>query len=514
MSGVSTGLAAEARGARNEVVASVTRNVSAMMAGQVVTFALSFMLRVALGRYLGDDGYGKLTFALSIGAIFSTISGLGLAPLVAKEAARSSDRAGYYLANSVALRLFLGLPLYGLFCLIIALVKSDPETRTLTYLVGFSLVLNLLVSMTGAVFQAYEKMIYVTLGLIVEKLLTTVLSIALLDLGYGILAVGWVMIVAAAANLVVSCRLLRKVGPLSLSVGLGPLRSLLTAGMPFFIWAVFTTIYFRIDATMLSLMTSDAVTGWYGVAYTLYETLGFLPGILKTVLLPVLSRLFVEDRVHFRVTFRQAFYVFSLITPPIAFGTFALARTIVELIYPLDQFANSVVVLQVLGIGFIPLFYNIFLATAVIAVDKQRFWSYAAMACAAINPALNLFLIPYFQATTGNGGIGAAWATNLIEVFLFAVGLALTPPGLLGPREWRLAARTMLAGAVMGGIVWWERSAGLPLSLVFAGASYAGCCLVLGVVRPGDLKGLLRLARGEATVEESVDTTGELCNDT
>ena len=484
------------------IVASVVRNVSAMIAGQVVSFALAFALRVALGRYLGDVGFGKLTFALSIGAIFSTVGGLGLSPLVAKEAARALHLGGRYLANGMALRLLVGLPLYGGFCLIVTLLKSDSETRTLAYLVGLAFLVDLLVSMTGALFQAHEKMVYISLGLIVEKLLTTGLSIWALSIGYGVVAVGWVMVAAAAVNLVASLWFLTRLGPLRFSVDPGMLRSLLVAGAPFFVWAVFATIYFRIDATMLSLMTNDAVTGWYGVSYTLYETLGFLPAMLKTVLLPILSRLFASDRTGFRVTFSQAFYAYSLITPPIAFGTFALARPIVGLIYPLDQFANAVGVLQILSLGFIPLFYNILLATVVVAADKQRFWSLTAVACAVLNPALNLFLIPHFQSTMGNGGVGAAWATNLIEMFLLFAGLALVPRGLLGQREWSVAARTMLAGSIMAGIVWSQRTASLPEGVALGAASYVGCCLLLGVGRIRDVRDALDVIRGARTRQE------------
>lgn len=479
----------------DDVVASLTRNLSVMLAAQVVTFTLSFILRAALGRYLGDAGYGKLTFALSIGAIFMTIGGLGLGPLVTKEAARARDLSGHYLSNGVALRLLIGVPLYLGFCFVVAMLKGDDETRALTDLVGFSLLVNLIVTMTGAVFQAHEKMIYVSLGLIVEKLLTTVLSIALLGLGFGVVAVGWVMVVAALANLAASSFFLTRLGTLRLAIDLRSVASLFVSGIPYFIWAAFTTIYARIDATMLSLMTTDRVTGWYGVSYTLYETLGFLPGLIKTVALPVLSRLFVGDQTRFRVTFRQMFYVFALITPAIAFGTFALARPIVGLIYSLDQFGNSVVVLQVLGLGFIPLFFNILLATAVIAVDNQRYWSIAAVACAVVNPAMNLFLIPYFQTTFGNGGIGAAWATNGIEVILFIVGLASIPKGLIGRQEVAVVARTMLAGLAMGGLLAWKHDLSLPASLILGGVVYAGLCLVLGAFKASELRGLLALLR-------------------
>jgi O-antigen/teichoic acid export membrane protein len=490
-------------------IASIARNVSVMLVGQVVTFVLSFTLRAVLGRYLGDVGYGKLTFAMSITAIYATLGGLGLTPLLAKEVAREPRLAGKYLANSLLLQAAVGLPLFGGLCLLVALVKSDANTRLLTDLVGFAGLVDLLIGTTGAVFQAFEKMVYVTLGLMLEKFVTTVLSVVLLQEGYGLIAVGWVMVVAALANLLLTGGFIFRLGPLSWSVGWQSVRSLVWASTPFFLWAVFTTIYFRIDATMLSLMTTDAVTGWYGVAYALYQTLGFLPGLFKTILLPILSRLFVGDRPKFRETFGQGWYVYAVMTPPLAFGTMVLAKPIVGLIYPLSQFGNSAVDLRILGLGFIPLFYNIFLATVVVAVDKQRFWSYAAVACAFINPAVNLVLIPYYQRTMGNGGIGAAWATNLIEVFLLFVGVALLPRDLITRRDWSVAGRTFLAGGGMAGLIWWQGAQPLPVAVALGALSYVAGCYLLGVLRPSELRAMIVTWRRRRAAVALLDTVQE-----
>jgi O-antigen/teichoic acid export membrane protein len=474
-----------------DVLQSVTRNLSVMIGAQVITFTLSFIYRAALGRILLDVGYGKLTFALSVATLFSTLAGLGLFPLVTREAARSREQAGRYLSTGVLLLVLSAVPLFVAFCVVVTAIKSDPETRMLAYLVGFSSLLELFVFLHGSIFQAFERMAYVSAGVIAEKVITTALSIVLLTHGFGIVAVGWTMVLASLANLAMCVAFARRLVRVALRVRLRAIWDMLVAGLPFFVWAVFTTIYFRIDATMLSLMTTDAVTGWYGVAYALYESLGFLSSLLRAVLLPPMSRLYVTNRPQFERTCRHAFLVYSLVTAPIAFGTAALAEPIVGLIYPLSQFGNSVPVLRILGIGFIPLFYNVYLATVVIAVDRQRFWSLAAVACAFINPAMNLVLIPAFQRSMGNGGIGAAWATNAIELFLLVVGFALLPRGVLTRRDVSLALRALGCGLVMGLVVWWQSGLGLPRSIAGGAVLYVTLCFVFGVTRPSDLKELV-----------------------
>ena len=50
------------------------------------------------------------------------------------------------------------------------------------------------------------------------------------------------------------------------------IRRVFLGGLPFLVWVIFGEIYVRIDVLMLSLMTSDAVVGWYGAATRLYGT--------------------------------------------------------------------------------------------------------------------------------------------------------------------------------------------------------------------------------------------------
>jgi O-antigen/teichoic acid export membrane protein len=195
-----------------------------------------------------------------------------------------------------------------------------------------------------------------------------------------------------------------------------------------------------------------------------------------------------------------------MITPPITFGTYAMARPIIGLIYPLSQFDNAVVVLQILGLGFFPLFYNILIATIVIAVDRQRYWSFAAIACAVINPAINLVLIPHYQSTLGNGGVGAAWATNAVELLLLAVGLGLLPRSLLAKREWIIAGKTTLAGLVMLGVILGLQTANLAEAIVVGAVTYAAGCLVLGVASSNQLRGVLALR--DWTADAAADRQG------
>lgn len=468
------------------------------MAGvQVLTFFLNSALRITLGHYLDDVDFGKLTFALSLGLIFSTLGELGLTQIVVKEVARSPDQTGAYLGNTLFLRILVGLPLYAILCAFATLWKSNSDSREIVYLVGLSILLNLFVLVASAVFQAHEKMLYVAVGQTIESLLKAIGAIALLSMGLGLLSVGWVMVVAAAVRLLATSWFVTRLGSMKFAVAPRSAWPLLGASLPFFLWAVSDTIYSGVGVPLLSLLAGNAVTGWYGAASGFMETFVYLPIILQMVLLPILSRQFVASWSDFRLTFERSFHGFCLVTPPIALGTFAIAHQLIGLVYPLDQFANAIPVLRVQSLGFIPLFFNILFATVLFASDKQRYLTMAAAACTLFSPALNLLLIPYFQRTAGNGGIGVAWTSDLIEVFLFFVSLAALPRHLLTGRHWNISARAILAGIVMAVVVSSPFGFDLLATVVLGAITYLGGCIVFGVVKVKEIRDLSHWLRGE-----------------
>ena len=64
---------------------------------------------------------------------------------------------------------------------------------------------------------------------------------------------------------------------------------------------VLTLIYFKIDTIFLSLMKPAADVGIYGVAYRVLEVLIFFPAIFSGIMMPLLSRNAVTDRVILNV---------------------------------------------------------------------------------------------------------------------------------------------------------------------------------------------------------------------
>jgi O-antigen/teichoic acid export membrane protein len=132
---------------------------------------------------------------------------------------------------------------------------------------------------------------------------------------------------------------------------------------------------------------------------------------------------------------------------------------------------------------------NAFIA-ALSAVDRQLSFTWAALASMFVNIALNFLLIPPF------GYLGASWATVLTEIALAIFGWFLTVRYLGRIPVLGLSWRILLAGVVMGGVLYPLQGVHGPLTLLAIGVGgvvYGLALLVLGGL-DGEDRALIRRA--------------------
>src|SRR5690242_9734570 len=92
----------------------VATNTIARAAGEAVAKAASLAFYVVMARELGTHGYGSYVFALALTGTLLIGSGFGTDDLIARQVARERSRAGYYLANTVALKVAASIGLLAL----------------------------------------------------------------------------------------------------------------------------------------------------------------------------------------------------------------------------------------------------------------------------------------------------------------------------------------------------------------------------------------------------------------
>ncbi|HET7034282.1 MAG TPA: flippase [Thermomicrobiaceae bacterium] len=473
-------------------------NGGVMLLSQVITWTATLVLTGALARYLGNVGFGNLYLATSMALIFSVLVNFGLDQQLTRAVARDKSLTQTYLINSLAIKTLTAGIAYLMVISLAHLLHYDSTMQHLILIYSLILFLNGYTASFTAAFQAHEYMVPPAVASIFEKVFDAAAAILLLSLGYGILAVAAVYVAGAASNLLWQLVLSRR----KLSLGLpridrAVVRVLVIGALPFFLYWVLGSIYYRIDVVLLSKMTNETVVGWYGAAYRLFDTLVFLPNIVSTaIIFPILSRLSQNSRENFSIALNRGLQTMVIIGLPLCTGLFTLARPIISFVYGKSEFLPAVPALRWLALGLFVLYLNSILGVALISLNQERKMTVAAGIAIAVNLALNVALIPRYQH------VAAAATTFFTELLLFGYLLHYLPSDLRLRGSLSTCVRVAAASAAMALVLTALRHQPLALLIPLGAAVYAAGILALGVVSRRELQMIVReVARRRAPVE-------------
>ncbi|MCX6770025.1 MAG: oligosaccharide flippase family protein [Candidatus Micrarchaeota archaeon] len=162
--------------------------------------------------------------------------------------------------------------------------------------------------------------------------------------------------------------------------------------------------------------TSVETVAIYSIASQLALTIMVFPSAVGSIFLPVISRLVGKgDRSAMLKVIQTSQRWILFITIPVALATMAFAGEMLSVFYggSYRSGANAMSIF-ILGLLFSTLTYPISLALA--GMRLVRLELYVAIACAVVNLALNVFLIPFFGM---EGASAASAAAFLISAWMF-----------------------------------------------------------------------------------------------
>lgn len=482
--------AQEAPGARGTRVA---KNFVIAMGGQLLIWAATSAVFIMLPRYLGDDNVGRLTFATSVTTFFTAIMMFGSDTYITRAIAREPDLAPHIAFNAILTRLpFMGLSA----ALIVAFMYAghfDGTTRLVVYVTALNLVASAAGMSVGSAFQGLERMTPIFANGILEKVIALVLTVAaLVFMHQGLMAYALVALFASVATtMTLVIQFWRTVG-FSFRFDPAMAKQLYIGGGPFFLWRVSLIVYGTIDVTMLQLMTSDDVVGWYGTAYRFIGVSAFVPFAVALALLPSLSS---AKAAEFRALAQRSLDFVVMLAIPISALLFVTAGELIQFLRYPAEFNNTVVPLRILSLHIPLTAVSMITGTVLIARDKESTRTRIAIFACALNPALNLMAIPYFQHAYGNGAIGASITTVITEIFMFTVILLRVAPNTFAWSNVSHGLRCVAAGVVMGAVMWFLAPFGFLPMVAVGGVIYLTAIIGFGATSVSQLLEMPRILR-------------------
>ena len=433
------------------VVQRVARNTLALFISSVISRVLGLFYIMYTARYLGVEGFGILSFSLAFAGIFSILTDFGLGPLTVREVARDESLAKKYLVNISLIKVILGIATFGLIALIINLLGYPEQVIKVVYLIALSVIFTAFIQMFNSVFQAFEKMEYISLGQILNSFLMLSGVIIAVKSGFTIIGFALLYFIVSIILLGYSFVVLRWKFTNLLFISVTKIleidwnfwKSTIKKSLPFFLSAVVGVIAFRIDIVMLSIMKGNMVVGWYSAAYRIMEVLMFIPVSLVGAIYPVLSNYHVSSQESLKRAYLRIFKYLFIISLPLAVGITLLAGKIILIIYQ-NSFAQSVIALQVLIWTIPAIFLTFMYGTILASIDKQFLALKINFLCMLLNIVANLILIPKYSF------IGASVATVITSLLSLILCFKVISKFICRIAIYRYITKPVIASITMG----------------------------------------------------------------
>ncbi len=456
----------------------LARNITVMLAAQVVLWGSSFALLYFLPRFLGSDDFGRLFLALSIKSMLGLLIDFGGNYLIPKEVARS-ERTGAGILNSyIVLRIVLWVFSIGLIMLISNWMDYSEHIHILILVLAVGKLWEGGSTAIGAYFQGIERMEYPSYGSMAERLFVAVFAIAALLFGADSIGVAVIMTLGGLLNFVVLMIYARPFVQIRVEFDF-KVFGLLGSGLSYFLFSLFSVIYYRIDAVMISALTTETVTGWYGGAFRFFDMVMVLPLLFKTAIFPVFSKLWDNEEGALETTIGESIRLMIILGLPTSILIYMLASPIIGFFMGLEEFGQAVVILKIFAVSIPIIYVDIILGSALLgAANKQHSWAVVGFMAILINVSANFLLIPYAQDLWGNGGIGAAVATFVTELFVMSIAFVLLPKRYLQTFKSSYLLKPVGVAVVMGLVL---------IALIWIGLHWMLCAILAGLVYVGGL---------------------------
>jgi O-antigen/teichoic acid export membrane protein len=451
-------------------------NTGSQALARAVSIALGAVTMVLLTRHLGVGGFGVVVAATMYVSLFSVLVDLGTGTILVRALATSPRSAGPLLGKALGLRIALAIAAGIVAAALLPAVYgagADGRMRLAVLIVLPTIVFGSIASTLSAPLQAGLRMRRIAVVDIAVQLTATTSILALAHANRGLYAFLTVGVVAAGLNAALVALACRGAGLAAPQIDLDAWRRLLVEALPLGVALVLNTIYFRIDAILLSVLRGPEDTGIYGAAFRFLEVSTSFTNLLVLSLFPLLAAAsHGHDVARVRELAQRGLDLLVLAGVPLVVGTIMVAPSLIRLAAG-EAFTASVSPLRIVIVAAALMPVNSLFGYLLIAMRHERDALWLNIVALVMNVALNVALIPRY------GVIAAAWIGTASEVVILVGVLVLVRRYAGFAPTVRVPLRAIAAGAVMVPVMLAVESR--PAVAIAVGA--AGYVLALYILR-------------------------------
>lgn len=444
------------------------RTVSLLAIAEVAGKVASFVMFAVAARVLGPADFGEFSWSFNLALLVSSFVLWGFDTALIQLASNRRDQLDSLLTNLLVLRAALTLPALVVITLI---PGGSSDSLTVTVVLSLAVLLDSSNQAIRSAAAVLEKQRAVAVNLVVQRLATAGLAIAVLYAGGGVLGMSWAYLAGTVVGVVLMFWTGHRIGlrPSLRLTRRSELGVLLHSSTALGLSNALNMLTFRMDALMLGWILDTTAVGSYTAAYKLFETVLFVLWSLDRVALPAMAATTgaepVRKGVHHTCNAMFAIYV------PYIVITVLRGQEILTLVFGASYGTDSLQSLQILSLVLIPYGLQYLIAAGLLARDHNSLVMISSAIALAVNVVGNLILI---QALGVPGAAVATFIAMAVQALFLWVAL-LRVAG--SPRVIRSSLVPVAAGAAMAVPL----LTGLPLipGAILAVVVYGGMWFVL-----------------------------------
>ena len=428
----------------------IFKNTSSLFSAHLIGRLGSLVITVWLmPRYFTESELGGYFWAIALTNLIAILTELGIQNPLVREMTLHLQQTRHYLGNALIVRCILSIIAYSIMLTSGTLLYTSIIVEMIIFL-GLAEIANSIAQLYRCVFRAYEEMKYEALTVVAERGVFLFVSGGAILFGYGLVTVCQVMLVASCINLILSVGFTRlRFTQLRFQPSWKIVKVLMQQALPFAIGNLLNLLYFRGDAIMLPILSSEGIDAntWYGLAYTIVNAFTILPGaFMMGAMFPVLSRAWEREKGRFPSAYTFSIRWMVLCGLPFAVGLSTLSPEITAVLFPTytsEQVNKIATALQWLSWSGGLIFITTVVLAVLRATDKRRAFSVLMGTTAFLNICLNLYLIPRFSH------VGAAIAMVISEAYVLVFGIGYISRNIVKFRETFPIMPTLLKAVVL-----------------------------------------------------------------
>jgi len=435
-------------------ISNIAKNTSYYTFALILQKIISFTYFTLIARALGPENLGKYYFAISFTTIFAIFIDLGLANVLIREVAKTKDKAQDLLSSVLVIKIPLAILSLLAVVILINLMGYPELTKHLVYLSVICMILDSFTLTFFSTIRGFHNLFFESIAAIVFQLIVLSFGLTVLHFGMGLRWLMGALVAASVFNFIYSVSLIKFKWRIKLKPVIDPqlIKTIIKITIPFALFAVFQKLYIYLDTVFLSVLAGDRYVGLYQIAFKIIFALQFLPMAFMASLYPAFAAYWVKNKKQLAITFERAMNYLIIISLPISVGIIVLADKII-LIFK-SGFSGAILPLQITMAALLFIFLNFPIGSLLNACDRQKINTRNMGITLLASAAMNIILIPKFQA------IGASITVVAANLLMFLLGMSYVPK-IIKIRPMKIIStflKVAIAAVVMGAVAFYLKS--------------------------------------------------------